>query len=124
MNINEIVISCLKPLKMPVYPNNYSGKENEYIVFNYIDERPAIYGDNTDLVDITAIQVHCFTEQNPQIIKKKIRRCLRIGGFVITATEEISAHEEYRTSASKPTRNYNHIIVTAEIEGVINDMED
>ncbi|MBQ3603948.1 MAG: hypothetical protein IJA02_08920 [Clostridia bacterium] len=124
MNINKLVIECLKPINMPVCPGNYTGKKNEYIVFNYAGERPVIFGDNIDLIDITSVQVHCFTEQNPQKIKKRIRRCLRSGGFIITDTEEISAKEEFRTSASKPQRNYIHIIISAEIEGVINDEEE
>ena len=111
MNVNSIVIGALYSLNMPVVPNNYEGEADEYIVFNYADERPIISGNDTDLIDRTTIQVHYFTKSNPQPNKKEIRRLLRTAGFIIISTAEF--YEE-------DTR-YTHVVVEAEIDGQIDD---
>ena len=77
MNINATVINALTSLKLPVHANVYNGTADEYITFNYADERPALRADDTDILDETTIQVHYFTRGNPQTNKKAIRRLLR-----------------------------------------------
>ena len=57
----------------------YEGTADEYITFNYSDERPAMRADDTDELDETSVQVHLFTRNNPQQAKKDIRRLLQSG---------------------------------------------
>lgn len=111
MNINPIVISALSPLGLPVSANVYEGTADEYVTFNYADERPVVRADDTDILDETEIQVHYFTRGNPQPNKKAIRRLLRASGFTILDTSE------FYESDTK----YTHIVVEAWIEGVIQD---
>ena len=111
MNINPIVISALSPLGLPVSANVYEGTADEYITFNYMDERATLIADDTDLYDTTVIQVHYFTKGNPQQKKKDIRRLLRAGGFVIHDTAEF-----YEIDTA-----LNHVVVECSIDGVIND---
>ena len=111
MNINPLVISALSSLNLPVSPGKYEGTAEEYIVFNYADERPALRADDTDLLDETVIQVHYFTRGNPQTTKKSIRGLLRQAEFTITNTQEFYESET----------KYNHVVVEAQIEGIIND---
>ena len=111
MNINSIVISALSSLSLPVAANVYTGTAEEYITFNYADERPALRADDTDILDETTIQVHYFTRSNPQTNKKAIRRLLRAAGFTIQSTQEI-----YESDTG-----YFHIVVYAWVEGAIND---
>ena len=111
MNVNPIVISALSPLGLPVSPNTYEGTADEYIIFNYADERPTVRADDTDLYDETTVQVHYFTRGNPQPNKKAIRRLLKASGFTILSTSE------FYESDTK----YTHIVVEAWIEGVIQD---
>jgi hypothetical protein len=111
MNVNPLVISALSSLNFPVSPGKYEGTAEEYIVFNYADERPVLRADDADLADETSIQVHYFTRGNPQTNKKAIRRLLRLADFTITNTQE------FYESDTK----YNHVIVEAQIEGIIND---
>jgi len=115
MNVNPILMKRLKPMRMPVHPEFHEGKGEEYITFNYADERPVLYADNADLYDSTVVHVHLYTRENPQNYKKRLRRYLRKGGFMILAT--VQQYEE--------NTKYNHITVEVEIEGVIDDeMED
>ena len=111
MNVNPIVISALSPLGLPVSPNTYEGTADEYITFNYADERPTVRADDTDILDETEIQVHYFTRGNPQPNKKAIRRLLRASGFTILPTSEFYENDT----------KYTHIVVEAWIEGVIED---
>jgi hypothetical protein len=111
LNVNPIVISALSPLGLPVSANVYEGTADEYVTFNYADERPALRADDTDILDVTEIQVHYFTRGNPQTNKKAIRRLLRASGFTILSTSE------FYESDTK----YTHVVVEAVIEGAIND---
>ena len=111
MNINSIVTNALSSLGLPVAASVYNGNADEYITFNYADERPALRADDTDILDETTIQVHYFTRSNPQTNKKAIRRLLRIAGFTIQSTQEF-----YESDT-----DYFHVVVYAYIEGAIDD---
>lgn len=111
MNVNQIVINALSPMKKPVSPNHYGGTAEEYIIFNYADERPIFHADDEEIFDQTEIQVHLFTRNNPQQYKKTIRRLLRSSGFSILNTQEF-----YESDT-----NYNHVVVECSINGEIND---
>lgn len=111
MNVNPLVISALSPLGLPVSVNAYEGTADEYITFNYADERPALRADDTDILDETEIQVHYFTRGNPQTNKRAIRKALRASGFTILNTSEFYENDT----------KFNHVVVEAWIEGVIND---
>lgn len=111
MNINATVVTALASLSLPVTANINLAGSTEYITFNYMDERPTLIADDTDLYDTTVIQVHYFTKTNPQQKKKDIRRLLRAGGFVIHNTMEF-----YETDTA-----LNHVVIECSIDGVIND---
>ena len=111
MNVNPLIISALSSLNISVSANNYIGTAEEYITFNYADERPVLYTDDVDELDETTIQVHYFTKGNPQVNKKSIRRLLRQAGFSIQSTQEF-----FETDTG-----YTHVVVYAVIDGFIND---
>jgi hypothetical protein len=111
LNVNPIVVTALASLGLPVTANINLAGSAEYITFNYVDERPTLIADDTDLYDTTVIQVHYFTKTNPQQKKKDIRRLLRAAGFVIHDTMEF-----YETDTA-----LNHVVVECSIDGVIND---
>lgn len=111
MNINALVINALSSLPIPVSVNVYNGTADEYVVFNYADERPVLRADDTDILDETTIQVHYFTRSNPQDNKKAIRRLLRAAGFTIQSTQEL-----YESDTG-----YFHVVVYAYIDGAIDD---
>ena len=111
MNVNAKVINALTSLNLPVHANVYNGKADEYITFNYADERPVLRADDIDILDETTIQVHYFTKKDPSTNKKEIRRLLREAGFTIQSTSEF-----YESDT-----DYFHIVVYAWIEGAIDD---
>lgn len=111
MNVNAMVINALASLSLPVHANVYNGEAEEYVTFNYADERPALRADDTDILDETTIQVHYFTRTDPSTNKKTIRRLLRAAGFTIQSTQEL-----YESDTG-----YFHVVVYAYIEGAIDD---
>ena len=94
---------------MPVSPNEYSGEYDEYITFNYADERDAYYADDDAIFDRTEVQIHMFTRKNPQPFKNQIRRYLRKAGFTISNTVELYENDS----------KINHIVVECVIYGKI-----
>lgn len=112
MNVNPIIIAAMATIGT-AYPNvcTIDPLPDEYITFNYADERPSLSADDDDVLDTTAVQVHYFTKGNPQQNKKAIRRALRNAGFTIQDTSE------FYESDTK----YTHVVVEAVIEGEIDD---
>lgn len=113
MNVNPLVISALAPMNMPVEPNVYEGVKENYITFNYADERPALNADDEDILDETIVDIHCFTKSDPQSHKKAIRRYMRTAGFSIMDTQELYEDDT----------KYTHIVVTCAIGGTVDDEE-
>ena len=114
MNVNLIIKNALSGLGVPVHANVYEGASEEYITFNYSDERPALRADDTDILDTTTVQVHYFTRDNPLPKKKSIRQLLRLADFTIIDTQEFYENDT----------GYNHIVIEAWIEGIIDDETD
>lgn len=85
ISVNELVISALKPLNIPIALNNYENKDNldKYIVWNVSDDRGIYYADNVALYDEISIQVHLFINDNINYLqlKKQIRNALVDKGF-------------------------------------------
>lgn len=114
MNVNQLIISALSDMGLEVYPNFYSGDDEEYITFSYLDERPEFWADDEPIYDGTYVRVSLRTRQNPQNYKKQIRKRLRAAGFTVTSTAEL--YEE--------DTNYVQVAVDAEIAGIVNDEEE
>lgn len=88
MNINSTLINILNTATgYPVSPDEYSGKETKYIVFTYIDEHPANYGDNLPFADVAYLQIQLITPKsfNYMADKKTIRDTLEENGFNVTS---------------------------------------
>ena len=109
MNINPILQTAFNDFD--ISPAVRNDPPDEYLVYNYADERPVVYGDNTDLLDTTNIQLHFFTRKDPQPMKAIMRQRLRGAGFTITATSQ------YYEDDTK----YHHVVVEAWLAAQINE---
>ena len=112
MYIDKIVTAAVKPVfdgEFCAYP--YLGTAEIYGTWNYSDERPILYGDDTDLCDVTYVQIHGFTKGSTKSIKRGIRN-------------RSSEREFYNNKYSNYTRTTQDIIilvVEAYIEGIQED---
>ena len=71
MNVNQLIMSALGDMGMKIYPNFYSGDDEEYITFSYLDERPGFWADDEPIYDGTYVRVSLWTRNNPQKYKSK-----------------------------------------------------
>ena len=112
MNVNQLIKTALASIGT-AHANvcKTSPLPDEYITFNYVDERPALRADDEDIYDETVIQVHYFTKGNPQTNKKAIRKALRGAGFTILSTSELYENDT----------GYVHVVVEAWISGYVDD---
>lgn len=113
MNVNPLIINALSPLNIPVWPDYYipeTGDDiapDEYITFDYTDERDVLYGDDEPLEEETILRVHYFTKGDPTETKTKIRKLLRDADFIVQSTAQY-----YESDTG-----YRHIIITVSKNG-------
>ena len=69
--INKDIMDALKPIVPNVYPDVYTGKETEYIVFLY-DIQPTNFGDDYPLHLTYQIRVHDLAPLKKDVIQKRI----------------------------------------------------
>lgn len=69
--INTALINALRPICPNVYPDVYTGKDTEYIVFTY-DLRPSNHGDNRPFNITYDVRVHYLCPLKMNAINKRI----------------------------------------------------
>ena len=81
--VNEIIVTALQSLDLPVVERLYEGKKKEYITFNYADDRAEDFGDDSPHADVAYMQVHyiCTWDTDFDATKRKIRQLLFDAGF-------------------------------------------
>lgn len=87
MNLNKLLIELLKKTGLPVCQDEYSGKNDRYIIFTYEDERPAAHADNRVVADTAYIQIQLITPKNFNYfqLKAQIRDLLEGADFSVTS---------------------------------------
>ena len=105
MTIEKRIRQALNPLGYDVVQNEYQGKADTYIVFNY-SVIPALYADDDPWADRILIQVHLFAPLtlNTTQIKKQIRKLLRDAGFTVPSMTPADEDEK------------QHIVFETEVE--------
>lgn len=108
MTVNQIIIEALKSFGIPIVPNFYEGESEEYITFNYADDRAALYADNDPVTNISYMQIHYFLPSNKDYLedKKKMRKALHKSGFTYPGVTELVESDN----------KIRHIIFECEIE--------
>lgn len=113
MTTNETIESALASLGVPVKPNKYTGDKTDFIVYNYLDDRPISNADDTDEYYEQQVRINRYTQKTGDMepLKKAIRRLMRAAGFSIMSTGELS----------EDTTGYTHIFVECSIGGAVDD---
>lgn len=89
MNINPLLIKLKEVTGLSVSPDVYRGSEEEYITFNYADERDILFADDKPIVEKADMQVHLFVLETTNYMdyKKKIKNyLLKIGACGISCS--------------------------------------
>jgi hypothetical protein len=95
MNVNPLIMSALSPIfpTIPIKADVYKGEDYKYIVFQYLDDRPAGNADNVDIIEETSIRVNYYTKNEGQTedlqeVRKSIKKALRNAGFTLMPSGE------------------------------------
>lgn len=83
MTVNKRIIDALNPLGIPVTADFFGDGGEEYITFNYVTDKGALYADDEPEADVAEMQVHYFLPATKNYLenKKKIRKALLEAGF-------------------------------------------
>lgn len=87
MNLNPLLMKLKDITGLEVAPDKYLGNNENYITFNYADERPAMYADNEPVCDVANMMVHVFLNQNENYLsyKSKVKSYLEnIGAYGVS----------------------------------------
>lgn len=83
MNVLKKIVEAINPFGYPYAPDIYSGSSDHYFVYNYADERGAVFGDDCVSEVTASVQVHFYLPRKENFIamKNRIRKALESGGF-------------------------------------------
>ncbi|MCB4305128.1 hypothetical protein LGK37_16770 [Clostridioides difficile] len=88
ININDLVIEILKPLKIPISFQRYNGEEKTYITFfSYLEQNR--YADDEMVGTEHYIQIDLFSKNKMSYINKEIERLLKKNNFIKRSIHEI-----------------------------------
>lgn len=108
MTVNEKIVQALGSFEIPVTADFFGGENEEYVTFNYTDDRAVIYGDNRPIEVKAEMQIHYFLPADKDYleIKKKMRNALFLAGFTYPSATVLLEHGN----------TVRHIIFECEIE--------
>ena len=96
MTTLEHIVRAIEIFGFPFSPGVYTGSEDHWFTYNYVDDHGELFGDDEPLETINRIQLHYFlpVEENYLKMKNEIRDAL------LTRRIYISGDREY--GRSKP----------------------
>ena len=105
MNCNNLIITTLTATGLPVVQDEYTGKDDKYIVFIYTDEIPVLWSDNRVDADTVFLQIQLITPKNYNYftLKHQIRDLLEGAGFLVTSTLSMLGDEYNGTEKVRQT---------------------
>lgn len=87
MNLNPKFEKFKNEIGIEVEQDEYTGTKEKYFVFQYEDERGALFGDDNPLEDICYLQLRLYTPKkfNYFDLKKRTRDYFESAGFYISS---------------------------------------
>ncbi|HCT91096.1 MAG TPA: phage tail protein [Lachnospiraceae bacterium] len=112
MTVNEKIKNALAGFGIPVTTDFFGGGEEEYVTFNYADDRAVAFADDAPLLVAADMQIHYFLPADKDCLEAKrgMRKALFRAGFTYPEVTEFV----------EPDSNVRHIIFECRIE---NDYE-
>ncbi len=100
------IVAAIAPFGYPYQPDIYEGKCEKYFVYNYADQRGALFADDEPESVIASVQVHFYLPAKENFLKmqSQIRKALLNQGFTFP---EVTVLKEEKK---------RHLIFECEIE--------
>lgn len=88
--MNQKIYKAMGCFGIPVTPDFFGGGEEEYITFNYADDRATAFADDEPLLVEADMQIHYFLPAKKSYLeaKKQMRRALFEAGFTYPEVTE------------------------------------
>ena len=108
MTTLEHIVRAIEIFGFPYSPGVYTGPEDHWFTYNYVDDYGELFGDDEPLETVNRIQLHYFlpVEENYLKMKNEIRVALLREGFTYPEIE----------SMDDPNPDIRHLIFECEIE--------
>lgn len=103
--VNSTIINALQHIA-PVYPDFYTAKEKEYIVFTF-DIRPRLFGDDDAEYNLFDVRIDYIAPCKENVIRKRVA--------IIKALKEIGT---YPTEVNASIDEYQHYVYETEMVDV------
>lgn len=87
-DINELIVTTLKPLGIPVYFTARKENNLPIVVFNVVGERGTEFWDDEEQVVKYKVTLNIFSKGNFMNYKKQIKKLMREAGFKRTDIPE------------------------------------
>lgn len=107
--MSELIYALLNSFSYPVEYMAYTGSASAYFVYNFADERGALFADDAPCEIVYSIQVHFFAplEFDHVDLKKQVRQALFAAGFtyatIQTFYEKETAHLVFECEYAEAT---------------------
>ncbi len=105
MNLNELLQQLLGRTGLPVEQDEYTGKQDKYIIYVYEDESPETASDNRVTSDTAYLQIQLITPKNFNYfnLKKQIRDLLEGADFCVTSIRSFLGDVNVGTNKTRQT---------------------
>ena len=107
--INSLILQALRPLRVPVSFQKYSGKESTYITFFSYLEQGEQYADNEEKETGYYIQLDVWSKNDYTELVENVTNAMKAAGF--RRTSAVDLFEEDTKIYHKAIRFFIHIEV-------------
>lgn len=78
METSEKIVEAIRPLGIPCVPDLYTGNEERYVTYNFVDDYGTDFADDEPETIVNSMQIHFFMPAKETYIdwKKRIRKAL------------------------------------------------
>lgn len=102
--INKLIVEILKPLRIPVCFQKYSGRLIEYITFHEYFQNGEDFDDDEESLTAHYIQVDVWSKYDYTNLVKQVKRLMNKNGFI--RINEIDLYEEESKTYHKGLKFY------------------
>lgn len=89
MNINELVVTTLKPLNVPVVFQSYTGKQYPHITFFEYMEQDSCWANNEKVSTEHYVQIDIWSVSDYSDLKDSVLELMHAAGFIKRNSSDI-----------------------------------
>jgi hypothetical protein len=91
--INELIVSTLKPLNIPIAFMTYEGMEKNYIVFSVSDESETFFADDESDLEVYYVDLNYWSTNLQK--QREIKELMKQNGFDFAGSQDMYEPNRY-----------------------------